>query len=215
MDDAGLMNDFTRDLQEEVAEPGVEFAQDPFIDYLMVEENGGQVGYDEKKQLWFPHDSPEGGNPTIAYGHKLTDEEVSAGTYDKGITMSDARRLLNSDVDKHRARAREYFGEEGWNELRTDEQNMLTEFAFNVQPKVDKKTGEVTPGVMTFPRMFGAMAMRDREGMIRQHRRTFVDAETGKRRGLARNKAFRKFFLEGYQGGDPIKNPPAWVKYDY
>ena len=215
MDDAGLMNDFTRDFQEEVVEPGVEFAQDPFIDYLMVEENGGQVGYDEKKQLWFPHDSPEGGNPTIAYGHKLTDEEVSAGTYDKGITMSESRRLLNSDVDKHRTEAKEMFGEEGWNELTTREQNMVTEFAFNVQPKVDKKTGKVTPGLMTFPRLFGAMAMRDTEGMERQYKRTFFDEKSGRRRGLARNKGFKKLFLDQYEGGDPIKNPPDWVKYDY
>jgi len=28
-------------------------------------------GWNDKKQRWFPHKSPEGGLPTIAYGHKL------------------------------------------------------------------------------------------------------------------------------------------------
>ena len=49
---------------------------DKFIEYLKYVENGSKVGWDEDQQLWFPHHSPEGGNDTIAYGHKLRDAEV-------------------------------------------------------------------------------------------------------------------------------------------
>ena len=49
---------------------------DQFIDFLKYVENGSKIGWNEEKQLWFPHHSPEGGNDTIAYGHKLLDSEV-------------------------------------------------------------------------------------------------------------------------------------------
>ena len=57
---------------------------DEFIEYLKYVENGGKIGWDEDKQLWFPHRSPEGGNDTIAYGHKLRDAEVEQAN--KGLT---------------------------------------------------------------------------------------------------------------------------------
>jgi hypothetical protein len=44
-----------------------------FVEYIKNVENGVKSGFN--KNLWFPHKSPEGGFPTIAYGHKLTSSQ--------------------------------------------------------------------------------------------------------------------------------------------
>jgi len=55
-------------------------------------------GWNDKKQRWFPHKSPEGGLPTIAYGHKLTPSDVSSNRFKNGISDSDAKELLQNDL---------------------------------------------------------------------------------------------------------------------
>ena len=46
-----------------------------FIQKIMQWENSVKAGWNKNTQRWFPHKSPEGGNPTIAYGHKLTNQD--------------------------------------------------------------------------------------------------------------------------------------------
>jgi hypothetical protein len=53
-------------------------------------------GYNKAKKLWFPHKSLEGGSDTIAYGHKIQPGE----NFSKGLTDSDALKLLEKDVGK-------------------------------------------------------------------------------------------------------------------
>jgi len=55
-------------------------------------------GWKPDKQRWFPHKSPEGGNPTIAFGHKLTDREVASGRFKNGLTDEEALRLFEKDL---------------------------------------------------------------------------------------------------------------------
>ena len=55
-------------------------------------------GWNPKKNKWYPHKSPEGGLPTIAYGHKLTPSDVRSGRFDKGISDADALELLKNDL---------------------------------------------------------------------------------------------------------------------
>jgi LysM repeat protein len=55
-------------------------------------------GWNDKKQRWFPHKSPEGGLPTIAYGHKLTPRDVRSNRFKNGISDSDAKELLKNDL---------------------------------------------------------------------------------------------------------------------
>jgi len=55
-------------------------------------------GWNDKKQRWFPHKSPEGGLPTIAYGHKLTPSDVGSDRFKGGISDSDAKELLKTDL---------------------------------------------------------------------------------------------------------------------
>ena len=69
-----------------------------FIDRLKKYENSKgnpRGGWDDSKKKWFPHESPEGGTKTIAYGHKLrTNSE-----YTNGITDIEASKLLELDID--------------------------------------------------------------------------------------------------------------------
>ncbi len=68
-------------------------------------ENSSGAGLRDGK--WYGHDSLEGGTKTIAYGHKLTAEEVKQGfieingeqvDYRKGLTQDQAEALLNKDA---------------------------------------------------------------------------------------------------------------------
>ena len=66
-----------------------------FIDYIRRVENGSKVGYDSG--VWSPHPSPEGGNDTIGYGHKMRNDEewMKAGVPDEHI-----ENLLLNDIIK-------------------------------------------------------------------------------------------------------------------
>ena len=68
-------------------------------------ENSSGAGLRDNK--WYGHDSLEGGTQTIAYGHKLTAEEVKQGfieingeqvDYRKGLTQDQAEVVLNKDA---------------------------------------------------------------------------------------------------------------------
>ena len=55
-------------------------------------------GWDPIKKRWFQHPSPEGGNPTIAFGHKLTNADVSSNRFANGLTDAEANTLLQNDL---------------------------------------------------------------------------------------------------------------------
>lgn len=55
-------------------------------------------GWNKTKKKWYPHKSPEGGTPTIAYGHKLTPNEVATGAFKNGITDEQADQLMDTDL---------------------------------------------------------------------------------------------------------------------
>ena len=69
-----------------------------FIQKIMQWENSVKAGWNKNTQRWFPHKSPEGGNPTIAYGHKLTDQDISSNRFKNGLSQSEAMDLLNKDL---------------------------------------------------------------------------------------------------------------------
>jgi LysM repeat protein len=74
---------------------------DDFMQKVMQWENNKAYkpgGWNDKKQRWFPHKSPEGGLPTIAYGHKLTPRDVRSNRFKNGISDSDAKELLKNDL---------------------------------------------------------------------------------------------------------------------
>ena len=74
---------------------------DDFMKKVMQWENNKAYkpgGWNADKQRWFPHKSPEGGLPTIAYGHKLTPSDVRSDRFKNGISDSDAKELLKNDL---------------------------------------------------------------------------------------------------------------------
>lgn len=69
-----------------------------FISMIKTWENSIKSGWNSSAKRWFPHTSPEGGNPTIAYGHKITDAELNSGKFSNGITEQEATRMLAVDL---------------------------------------------------------------------------------------------------------------------
>lgn len=62
-------------------------------------------GWNAKTNKWYPHKSPEGGTPTIAYGHKLTSTDISTGRFKNGLTDDAAKALFDSDLEIARSKA--------------------------------------------------------------------------------------------------------------
>jgi hypothetical protein len=69
-----------------------------FLQMIKSWENSIKSGWNSSAKRWFPHTSPEGGNPTIAYGHKITDAELNAGKFSNGVTEQEATKMLMSDL---------------------------------------------------------------------------------------------------------------------
>jgi hypothetical protein len=54
---------------------------------------------------WRAYDSKEGGNPTVGYGHKVTDEELASGRFDSGLSDEDAWSMFRGDLRARIAKA--------------------------------------------------------------------------------------------------------------
>lgn len=94
-------------------------------------------GWDSKDGVWKPYGSIEGGTPTIAHGHKLKPEEVTAGTiniggeevdYKAGLTDEQADALLQQDM----AVASSAIDRLVVPELTPEQRTALTSLVFNV-----------------------------------------------------------------------------------
>ena len=69
-----------------------------FLQKIMRWENSIKTGWNSKKNRWFPYGSIEGGTGTIAYGHKLTLNDIDTGRFKNGITQTEAEELLKTDL---------------------------------------------------------------------------------------------------------------------
>ena len=104
-----MYSDFLGDEQEDEEESSGEYYTGDELESQMdiLKELENSVGAGKKDGKWYPHESVEGGNPTVAYGHKITDEELEAGTYDDGLTEEEAIELLKEDIDKANVKVRD------------------------------------------------------------------------------------------------------------
>ena len=104
-----MYSDFLDDQEEDEEETPVEYYQGDELESQMdiLKELENSIGAGKKDGKWYPHESVEGGNPTVAYGHKITDEELEAGTYDDGLTEEEAIELLKEDIDKANVKVRD------------------------------------------------------------------------------------------------------------
>jgi len=166
------------------------------VDLLINVENAAKKGF--KKGLWLPHKSLEGGNSTIAYGHKLDDKE-QAGNFirlpdgtkhslkDGGLTEEQAQLLLRSDIQEHKMVARQQWDEANsstpFEELPPMYQDTLTEIAFNIGT-LKGKSGKK----FNWPKLAKAIKDKDLEEAKKEISRSF----NGKKLST-RNKLVREF----------------------
>jgi len=152
-----------------------------FINYIKTVENGSKVGF--KNGKWFPHKSPEGGLPTIAYGHKLTTNEVER--LSNGISNDEAEKLLKQDLSLAKKKVysdiKTMFGIQVPLDQRQEE--MLIDYAFNLGT------------LKGFPKYTRAVIDKNWKEAAKEYKRTFADTK-GERHELDRNKVFFNRYLK-------------------
>ena len=110
-------------------------------------ENGGKEGWTGEN--WAPHTSPERGNDTIAYGHKLSDEEQKGGYVIIGeekvpfaeLTEEKGQELYHQDWANSETTASSWFGKD-WETLDENTKLYATELVFNMGNSVTKGNTE-------------------------------------------------------------------------
>ena len=145
-------------------------------------ENSIKSGW--KNNKWYPHKSAEGGNKTIAYGHKLKAGE----DFSKGITDTQALQLLTKDLDTAKANAKIHIdnlhGAGTFDKLDVKRQEMLTGFQFNLGT------------LNTFSNFVKAVVKNDKKGMKKEYLRYYKNPETKKMMQVKdRNVQFYKRYL--------------------
>ena len=167
-----------------------------FIDALKSVENSVRAGWNDQGQKWFPHKSPEGGMPTIAYGHKVLNVQEHE-VFKKGITEEQALKLLASDMKTAYDNAQEDWDKWVQNnttllnnplfeELTEKYQGVLVNIAYNTGSLKNRK------GVYGWPNLSKRIVAATldptdkdkdkavREGMVT----TYLNPKTGKRERL-------------------------------
>ena len=172
-----------RNQEEFVKIPRADEGED-FINYMKKVENARLLAGDTSM---LQHDSAEGGNKTIAYGHKLTDAEVKSGKvygYDiENLTMDQANEILKLDLSKAYKQLTDKFGREFLN-LDDRRKQMLVDMQFNLG------------SLNAFPKFTTAVFAGDESTMMKEYKRSFKDPGSGKMKPLkGRNTDFNKFFF--------------------
>lgn len=150
-----------------------------FINYIKKVENGSKIGFNNGK--WMPHPSPEGGSPTIGYGHKIQKGEDQLL---KGISDKQAEELLVQDLYRAKQKVESDIQKmfKVKIPLHPNQEEMLIDFVFNL-------------GTLTgFPKFTRAVLDQDWNTVKREYKRTFK-TPSGDRKELGRNKDFAQKFL--------------------
>jgi len=154
-----------------------------FIDYIKRVENGSKVGFDGS--MWLPHPSPEGGNDTIAYGHKLKDDE---SWMQKGISEMDAENLLIGDLivaSEGASRVIGEFASDDFDTLCQNCQEIFTDFVFNLGAN----------GLRKFPKFVCATTDHNTEGMKQEYKRYYRNGYGELKELEHRNAEFARMFF--------------------
>jgi len=153
---------------------------DDFINYIKHVENSIKSGWKDGK--WYPHNSPEGGNKTIAYGHKLKDGE----NFNNGLTEPEATDLLHRDIRLAKVKMFRELSKNGFkmDALTQEKAEMFLDLIFNV--------GSLTK----FPKFTKAVMADDWNTAKSEYERSYVD-NTGNTKKLGeRNRQFYNRFLK-------------------
>jgi GH24 family phage-related lysozyme (muramidase) len=135
----------------------------------------------------FLHDSPEGGNKTIGFGHKLNvlekqTRQVYGVQIDEG-TLQDAKMILEKDVSERYRQLELRLGAKFKN-LDVRSQEMLVEMDFNVGT-VEK----------TFPKFTAAVFAGDIEAQRQEYERYYTNDKGLKKPLERRNQMFYDRYL--------------------
>ena len=150
-----------------------------FFNAIKGVENSVRHGFNKGAGVWSPHPSVEGGNDTLAFGHKLTNTERDSGIIyidgksypfangDSLITEAVAERLLEQDLANARTAVSVVWG--GYDALPWKYQKVLENLQFNAS-----KTA-VTP--KSWPDLYKAMKAGDDVGVHREMLTHFENKE--------------------------------------
>ena len=161
---------------------------DMFLNYLMEQEHNEFL----KGNSPALHASPEGGNPTVGFGHKLTNAEVKSGKvygYDiNTMTPEQAREVMLKDLEKAEESLKRELGKD-FDKLDKTRKEMLLDFQYNLGSAKSK-----------FPTFTQAVIDNDIETMNKEYKRYYTPPG-GKPRELSqRNNAFAVTFLPTAEG---------------
>jgi GH24 family phage-related lysozyme (muramidase) len=179
-----------------------------FLEYIKLAENAPLL----KEGKDAVHRSPEGGNDTVGFGHKLTDAEKKAGkVYGialKDINAQNAEKILMMDLMKRDKALSTRLGKK-YDSLDQKRKEMLLDMEFNVGT-VEKE----------FPEFTKAIFKNDMPSALKESKRFYKEENSDKPVELTRrNKLFEQTFFssseptqaeENIQPAiDAMKAPPA------
>lgn len=187
-----------------------------FFNYIKQVENAAKVGYEKRvgdtKEKWYPINSPEGGNDTIAWGHKLKNDEIKR--FNKGITDREAEELLENDINIAMDIVTNYHDTWVTNTIpkcrayaaaNTNNPHYL--FYMNIKPtdpvfRLDNKQMEMLidfaynlGSLKKFPKFAESVFKKDWETARKEYKRKYTDAK-GKKHELGRNAVYYNQFLK-------------------
>ena len=150
-------------------------------------ENSVKKGFKDGK--WYPHVSLEGGEKTIAYGHKLKKGE----DFSKGLSQEEAETLMLKDYTAKKSSAQKHvdkkFGKGTFENLDPRKQILLTDYQYNV-------------GLTEFPILTEAVVTDDIDTALKEYKRYYDN----KKPLVGRNKWTEEQIKSFAYGGNIYKS---------
>ena len=157
-----------------------------FVKYMKTVENN-ELRLGDKSEL--VHPSAEGGNDTVAYGHKLTDNEKETGIiygYDiNNLTDEQQDDILRRDLENAELELLNNYPEE-YTSLDKTKKQMLIDFQFNGGAGMVDKFENFRDGLFT----------GNIDKIKKEYKRGYKDKEDNFKELVERNKEFAKFFFK-------------------
>ncbi len=156
-----------------------------FINYIKKVENSELLGGDKNNII---HPSAEGGNDTLGFGHKLTDEEKETGkVYEYDIDNLNEKKLddiLIRDLEKAELELLNNYPEE-YTSLDKTKKQMLIDFQFNGGAGMVDKFKNFRDGLFT----------GNTDKIKKEYKRGYTDKNKNFKELVERNKEFANFFF--------------------
>ena len=167
-----------------ISQPEV-YEDKEFLNYIKkVENNPLRLG--DKNNI--VHESAEGGNDTVAYGHKLTDEEKKTGMiyeYDiNNLNDEQMNDILIRDLEKAELELLNNYPEE-YTSLDKTKKQMLIDFQFNGGAGMVDKFEKFRDGLFT----------GNNSKIKTEYKRGYTDKNKNFKELVERNKDFANFFF--------------------